>query len=645
MGAGSPSFPRHAAPLPIAAETVAGCIDLSVPEDQLFDQARRRGLSSIPVDARRGRFCITVGEVAEAVTEVVLVDLGYELVGEVGGRGRHGVDVLMLDPSGERLIAVEVKGTLRAGRWPRVRRQRVPQMSPGWLDKVDNPAMAEWALRSGDVYGAIVLVNLATPAFKVGFTADFARFAPVTDAAQLVDLSWLDRREAAVPTLAPGTHPPRSGPFSYRYGPNLVHADPATTGDPFAAGTASWDDPLVGTVLRLARDNAAISPTVKSLLPWALTAVDGSSLGLVGPAGYSGPGATGLTGNLGHHTRGEAFAAELIVAACLVSRSWASTGGDVALGPTREAARVDFGVKLAGTSGARRTVEADLLLVDDEGTRRAVDVKHSAGAYRAPAGREVLAVVGAAIERGEIDSFHFVATSRFRPAVLAEIDRAPGVFAHEGVWPTAEMLASIALQQSQRLDMNGIIAALTDGGSFAAADACDTLCAHATSAYEDAFGGREVVRIDLAGTTTGYLFDSTDPQSDDDGPWPRVVASWTVSTGRRQRRDLQYVRGFPLPLRDHDLDRGHLIAWSSGGADDLGINLIPQDRDLNRGRSRSGKLWRRMESAAAATPGTFVWVRAIYDDMTDVPCVIERLQVQPVADATFARFVNRPDVP
>lgn len=645
MAVGRPSFPRDAAVWSIADETVASCVDPSTPDDELFDQARRFGLSSVPVEARRGRFCITVGEVAEAVTEVVLVDLGYELVGEVGGQGRHGIDVLMLDPSGERLMAIEVKGTLRSDRWPRVRRGRVPQMSAGWLDKVDNPGMAEWALRSEDVFGAIVLVNLAMPAFKIGVTADFEQFDPVTDLAHLVDLSWLDQRASVGPTLEQGTHPPRSGPFSYRHGASVVHADPHTTGDPFASGTASWEDPLVGTVLRLARGNAAISPTVKSLLPWALTAVDGSSLGLVGPAGYSGPGATGLTGNLGHRTRGEAFAAELIVAACLVSRSWRSTDGDITLGPTRNGSRVDFGIKIVSRSGARRTVEGDLLVVDDEGHRRAIDVKHSAGPYRAAPGPEVLAIVRDAIERGEIDSFHFVATNRFRPAVLAEINRVQGVFAHEGVWPTDEMLASIALQQAQRLDMNRIIATLTGDGSFSMVSASDALCYEATAAYEGTFGPREVVRIDLSGTTTGYLFDSTDPQSDVYGPWPRVVASWSMSAGRRQQRDLRYVRGFPLPPRDHELDRGHLIAWSTGGADDLGINLIPQDRALNRGRSRAGKLWRRMESAAAAAPGTYVWVRAIYDDLTDVPCVIERLQISTAAEATFGRFVNRPDVP
>ncbi|MGN6696271.1 MAG: hypothetical protein ACTHN0_18990 [Aquihabitans sp.] len=446
--------------------------------------------------------------------------------------------------------------------------------------------------------------------------------------------------------LEPGVHPPQAGPFTYRHSGNTVHADPSTTGDPFAGGTASWDDPLVANVLRLAADNAAIGDEVRGLLPWALTAVDSSSLGLVAPAQYSGPGATGLTGNLGHRTRGEAFAAELVVAACLASRSWPSTDGTIALGPTREAARVDFGIKVAGTGGGRRTVEGDLLLVDGDGRRRAIDVKHSAGAYRAAPGRAVLEVIADAIDRGEIDSFHYVATHRFRPAVLAEIDAAPGVFAHEGVWPTADMLASIDLQRRQRLDTGTLIRTLAAAGAVDPASAVDLLTARATGAYEDAFGERDgIVRIDLDGTATGYLFDSTEPFDPDHEPWPRVLAAWTTTAGARQQRDASYVRRFPLPSSDGELDRGHLIAWSAGGADHLGINLIPQDRSLNQGRSAAGKGWRRMESAAAATPGTFICVRAVYDDLTDVPCTLERLQFAPDGTPTFARFPNRPDVP
>ena len=46
-------------------------------------------------------------------------------------------------------------------------------MSGAWVDKLDNPGMANWELRSDDVYGAVVLVNFAAMAYRAAFTADF----------------------------------------------------------------------------------------------------------------------------------------------------------------------------------------------------------------------------------------------------------------------------------------------------------------------------------------------------------------------------------------------------------------------------------------------------------------------------------------
>lgn len=192
MGGAGARFPRDATRFPIEDDVVAGCVDPTAPADLVFDGAWRSGLASMPLAERRGRFCQVIGEVAEAVAEVCLVEVGYHLVAEVGGAGRHGVDAIVLDPAGERLVAVEVKGTLRPGRWPRPSRGRVRQMSREWLDQLDNPAMAEYELGSADVYGALVCVNLADRCFRVGFTRDFELFAPVTDADRLVDLSWLD---------------------------------------------------------------------------------------------------------------------------------------------------------------------------------------------------------------------------------------------------------------------------------------------------------------------------------------------------------------------------------------------------------------------------------------------------------------------
>ena len=72
-------------------------------------------------------------------------DLGYQLLWHFTGPCRHGADLIVLCPSGERVVAVEVKGTLRARYWPRLSRRELVQMSGAWIDKTDDPEMASWA--------------------------------------------------------------------------------------------------------------------------------------------------------------------------------------------------------------------------------------------------------------------------------------------------------------------------------------------------------------------------------------------------------------------------------------------------------------------------------------------------------------------
>ena len=39
-------------------------------------------------------------------------------------------------------------------------------MSGAWVDKADNPGMANWELHSEDIYGAMALVNFAAMAYR-----------------------------------------------------------------------------------------------------------------------------------------------------------------------------------------------------------------------------------------------------------------------------------------------------------------------------------------------------------------------------------------------------------------------------------------------------------------------------------------------
>lgn len=182
---------RAATPFPIGPETIEGCLNLEDPRDRLFLTAWRRGLDSISPDARRGALLGVAGHVAESVVEVLLDAFGYTPIHHFAGPGLHGVDLLLLTPGGDAIIAVEVKGTLRSGHLPRLSKNTLLQMTAPWLDKRDNPGMSDWGLKSMDVYGAVVFVNFADHRYRVAFTDDFENLQPVTGEDQLTDLGWL----------------------------------------------------------------------------------------------------------------------------------------------------------------------------------------------------------------------------------------------------------------------------------------------------------------------------------------------------------------------------------------------------------------------------------------------------------------------
>jgi len=449
------------------------------------------------------------------------------------------------------------------------------------------------------------------------------------------------------PHLAPGEHSPALGGYSYSVGGHTVHADSAHVGDMLAGGLRTWDDPLVADSLRFARSNADIGDEERALLPWALTTVSAhspASLGLMGRASYSGPGATSLVGNLAHSRRGYAFAAELISAASLVCRAWIASDGSNAIGDARdEDARLDFGVKLVGAATRRRTVEGDVLLSYPDGRRAAIDVKSArSGTYRAPPSRAVLEIIEQALRRGEITSFHFVTRGRFRPAVHAAVAGIEHVHVHEGVWPDEHDRASIRLQETAAIDYARALTAAKRDGIPDFDVLVEMLSSEAAHAYRRATPGpRSLVEVPLR---FRYMFDDTRAAGDAD-PWPRVVAAWGRTPEDVLRRDRRFMSGFPLPSSETARDRGHLIARQAGGEEGVGINLIPQDRRLNRGWGADGRRWRRLERLAAANPFSGLFVRAVYDDPSDVPVRLDYLLVAPDGLVQLERFRNRPGAP
>lgn len=454
-----------------------------------------------------------------------------------------------------------------------------------------------------------------------------------------------DESDASHVRLVPGVHALPGRAYSRVVGHAVVWTDPEMVGDPLAGGTGNWGDPLVDGVLGAARVSKVLSESTIEVLPWALgivVACTPDALGLVGPSAYSGPRATSLVGTLTHSSRAEAYAAELIVAAALTYRAWPSITGGVALGAVRSGdGRLDFGVKLTSAIAGRSTAEADILITSASGLRYGVDVKYSVRNVVATVPSEaMLRVIDGAITRGEIESFHFVTPHRFAPAFRRTVVDHPGIHLHEHVWPTARDVQRIRLQRSQRIAHNAIFGQYQAKPHAGWADIGNALLEAYGDAYASAFGQNRDLRL-IRVREHEHLFDTTDDHSPD-APAPRLVA---IRADRRLEpltRNKNFMRRFPIP--EGEYDRGHLVAREAGGAEGIGLNLIPQRRRLNRGQGRDGRSWRKLERLNA-NADVLVVNRAIYDDPTDIPAWIEVVQVHTDGTATVARLPNRTNLP
>jgi hypothetical protein len=180
---------RHSSAFHLDSALVEECLDLASTKDQLFARGWRSGPASL-TRAERCAVAGVTGHVAESVTEKLLDRLGWRVLWHFTGPGRHGVDLVFLSPD-DTVVAVEVKGTLIAGRIPRLSHREMTQMSAAWVDKADNPGMAELGLSSGDIYGAVAAINFADMTWRVALTSDFSTLSPVTDAGRLTSLDWL----------------------------------------------------------------------------------------------------------------------------------------------------------------------------------------------------------------------------------------------------------------------------------------------------------------------------------------------------------------------------------------------------------------------------------------------------------------------
>lgn len=155
--------------------------------------------------------------------------------------------------------------------------------------------------------------------------------------------------------------------------------------------------------------------------------------------------------------------------------------------------------------------------------------------------------------------------------------------------------------------------------------------------YREAFGKCAIVEINLGSSV--YLFDRTHE---------RVVVAYGVAVSPANERDRNRMRRFPdvnVGIEAHlaegafPADRGHFLSHAAGG--ELDINLFPHRRELNRGWSPAGKKFRRMEDYVARRPGTFHAHRAMYDDETWIPAVLEYRVLKDDARWWIDTFTNK----
>jgi hypothetical protein len=78
-----------------------------------------------------------------------------------------------------------------------------------------------------------------------------------------------------------------------------------------------------------------------------------------------------------------------------------------------------------------------------------------------------------------------------------------------------------------------------------------------------------------------------------------------------------YFEGSTQLYGGRKVDKGHFIAHSIGGG--MQINLFFQRREINRGWSERGKVFRRMERFCSRNPDTILFCRPFYDDGTSRP--------------------------
>jgi hypothetical protein len=169
-------------------------------------------------------------------------------------------------------------------------------------------------------------------------------------------------------------------------------------------------------------------------------------------------------------------------------------------------------------------------------------------------------------------------------------------------------------------------------------------------AYEQ-MGTRRTSIVRIQDSSFEYIYDnysyleSTGAVAYDPIIEDRLIAAFGRSCQRTKARDDYRLRGWVGPTEStygSRYDKGHFIAHSIGGAVDRSeMNVFVQRRDLNRGWSEEGKLYRAMEKYCVSHPGTFCFTHPLYEDQTSKPFSLEFGLLKDTGELWVERFDNR----
>ena len=171
------------------------------------------------------------------------------------------------------------------------------------------------------------------------------------------------------------------------------------------------------------------------------------------------------------------------------------------------------------------------------------------------------------------------------------------------------------------------------------------LSVYLTEHYESQFGDADVRHFN-DNVNRNYLlyFDCTDDYSGDQySRAARMVFIFAKSVPNVSKRNAyrlrQYAGSFKGIPQLEGYDKGHFVAHCNDGQ--LDQNIYPQLKELNRGFSAQGKLFRSMERYCQNNPGIFYFVRPIYSDLTCIPDKIDFGIFTQQGGLLLNRFDNR----